>query len=59
MVATYCFIFKPEEVAKVEISITQRYSGVTFLEIVARCADQVPHLQHRQAKRIFINTKMN
>lgn len=57
MAVTYGFIFKPEEVAEVEISITQRYSGVTFLEIVPCRADQVPHLQHQ--REILINAKMN
>ncbi len=46
MPVTYCVIFKPEEVAEVEVSIAQCDSGVTFLEIAPRCADQAPHLQY-------------
>lgn len=59
MPATYRFILKPEEVAEVEISIAQCYRGVTLLEIAPRCADQVPHLQHRLVKRNSFNTMMN
>lgn len=51
---TYRFIFKPEEVAEEEISISQRHSGVAFLEIVACCADQVPHLKDRLAKKVHL-----
>lgn len=39
MPITYSFIFKPQEVAEVEISITQCDSGVTLLEIAPCCAD--------------------
>lgn len=59
---TYSFIFKPEEVAEEEISISQCYSGITFLEIVACRVDQVPHLQNRLVKKssvVSILLKLN
>lgn len=58
MLVTYRFIFKPEEVAEVEVSITQCDSGVTLLEIVSCCADQAPHLQHGILKEKFIFRQM-
>lgn len=54
MVIIYHFIFKPEEVAEVEVSITQCDSGVTFPKEIPRCADQAPHLQERFVKRNYI-----
>lgn len=47
ILGTYRFIFKPQEVAEVEISIAKCDSGVTFLEIVPGCPDQTPHLYYR------------
>lgn len=41
---TYVFVFKPQEVAEIEISVTQCDSGVTLPQILPRCSDQAPHL---------------
>lgn len=59
MPVTYCFIFKPEEVTEVEVSIPQRDRGVTLAEKEPCCADQVPHLQYGLVKRKSFNTKIN
>lgn len=44
---TYCFILKPEEVAEIEISITECDGGITLLQIAAGCPDQGPYLQFK------------
>lgn len=47
----YHFIFKPEEVAEVEVSIAQCDRGVTFTEKATCRADKAPDLQDRRGKR--------
>lgn len=56
---THRFIFKPEEVAEVEISVAQCDGGVALLEIAPRCAHQVPHLQYGLVGRRSFWTKTN
>lgn len=46
---TYRFILKPQEVAEVEISISQCHSGIAFLQIMPCCCHKTPQLLKNKA----------
>lgn len=54
---TYGFVFKPEEVTEVEVSITQSDGGITLLKIAPCCSDQAPHLQYARKTQHLARTQ--